>query len=223
MPLFGATPGSGPPRNHPHFACGKRVNGPPECSETHPIPLALCIRSPHRARALASRNQNPRAPHARCPATNHHGYRNGTAPSGSARTIAQAAIHGAQFCVRTARTLDTSLAGTSRVLHYCGPAMCFPHPRCGKHLRQTQPRTCGLCCTGPAELCVESTRHWPASNVADADDRTTRGPLTMIRPHPPIRTGPRVPLHNRVSRGHRFGPGKFAKCFSVKRRTPRET
>src|SRR5260370_26890932 len=24
MPLFGATPGRGPPKNRPHFACGKR-------------------------------------------------------------------------------------------------------------------------------------------------------------------------------------------------------
>src|SRR6267142_1168826 len=48
MPLLGATPGRGPPRNRLHSGYGKRVNGPPECSETHPIPLALCKRSPYR-------------------------------------------------------------------------------------------------------------------------------------------------------------------------------
>jgi hypothetical protein len=121
------------------------------------------------------------------------------------------------------RTMDSSLAVTAPVLHGCAPATWSHHPRCGTHLRQTQPRTCGLCCTDPAELCAESIRHCPASNVADADDRTTRGPLIMIRPHPPIRTGPRVPPHNRVSRARRFGPGKFAKCSSVKRRTLWET
>src|SRR5882762_2371530 len=103
------------------------------------------------------------------------------------------------------------------------PATWSHHPRCGKHLRQTQPRTCGLCWTDPAVLCVESTRHWPASNVADADDRTTRGPVTMIRPHPPIRTGLRVQPHNRASPARRFGPGKFAKCSSMKRRPLLET
>src|SRR5713101_3006681 len=223
VPLFGATPARGPPRNRPHFGYGKHVSGPLGCSETHPIPPARCTRSPHRVGASASRNQNPRAPHARYPAKNHPGYRNGIAPSGFARTIARADIHGAQSYARTVRTPDISLAGTSRVLHCCAPATWSRHPRCGKHLRQTQPRTCGLCCTDPAELCAESTRHCPASNVADADGRTTRGPSTMIRPHPPIRTGPQVPPHNRVSRARRFGPGKFAKCSSVRRRTLGET
>src|SRR6267378_523357 len=223
MPPFGATPGRGPPRNRPHFWYGKLVNVPLGCSETYPIPPARCTRSPHRVGASASRNQNPRAPHARCPATNYPGYRNGIAPSGFARTIARAEIHGAQSYVRTVRTLDISLAGTSRVLHCCAPATWSHHPRCGTHLRQTQPRTCGLCCTDPAELCAEPTRHCSASNVADADDRTSRGPVTMIRPHSPIRTGPRVPPHNRVSRARRFGPGKFAKCSSVKLGTLQET
>src|ERR1700730_10373431 len=98
---FWGNPRSRASQERPHFGFGKLVNGPLGCSETHPIPPARCTRSPHGVDASASRNQNPKAPHARCPATNHPGYRNGIAPSGFARTIARAEIHGAQSYART--------------------------------------------------------------------------------------------------------------------------
>src|ERR1700739_2129382 len=50
-PLFAAIPARAPPTSRPHFAFGKLVNAPPECSETHPIPRARCTRNPHRADA----------------------------------------------------------------------------------------------------------------------------------------------------------------------------
>src|SRR5260370_38123383 len=64
VPLLGAAPARGPPRNRPHFGYGTHVSGPLGCSETHPIPPARYTRSPHRVGASASRNQNTMALHA---------------------------------------------------------------------------------------------------------------------------------------------------------------
>jgi len=59
-----------------------------------------------------------------CPATNHHGYRNVIAPV-VLQEHRQAAIHGAQFYVRTARTWIFS-AGTSRVPIVTGQPCASP-------------------------------------------------------------------------------------------------
>jgi len=178
MPLFGATPGRGPPRNRPHFWYGKLVNVLWGAANLSDSTGTMYTQSASCGCISITKPKSEGTPRAMS-CTNHPGYRNGIAPSGFARTIARAEIHGAQSYARTVRTLDISLAGTSR----CTPLLRACHvvpPSLGavKNLRQTQPRTCGLCWTDPAELCVESTRHWPASNVADADDRTTRGPVT---------------------------------------------